>query len=427
MLRRCELIQFFILQLSLVNMTNAKTLNVQIKPTCPHDPSEITTMADYDTMLIMYRVWFKYADDRTVLPGLINKWTFNEKGFYEFEIDKRANWSDGSPITSKQLIFNLDRLRKKKSNYAEGIASIIEIDKTEFLSNKKFRFYTKSKKPSADFFERMAAAFLAIVHPNDVNKDGLIKANTLTSGPYKSVSHKNGLIEFKKNDFDFLGHSNRAEKIVYNTKGSRPSNKEFITGDTWVNIIQTSTLMDKELGDLLLEKKLPYWTRSHDRVSHIFPLSSESTKNNKDRLEIMKNFRSCWNKVQIKDLHFNVKKAYSMQPEGYPLFHGQVPILKTNKTYKPRKVTVGAAAHRLNYFQQSFIERCFKEINITVDWKFFDSYSALDKEIEENDDLDFKLANYGVADPQPTTWMGLTFSKNLRFINFTGKDLDRKG
>ena len=59
---------------SLVNMRNA--INIQINPAWPHDPSEVTTIADYNTMLIMYRVWFKYAEDRTVLPGLVTKWEY---------------------------------------------------------------------------------------------------------------------------------------------------------------------------------------------------------------------------------------------------------------------------------------------------------------------------------------------------------------
>ena len=405
-------------------MLNAKDLKVQIKPSWPHDPSDITTMADYDTMLILYRVWFNYSEDRRVLPGLVKKWDFNEDGYYKFQIDEKSKWSDGSEIKSDHLIFNLKRLLKKRSTYLDGITSIIDVSKTQIIDDKTFYLYTINKKPSKDFFERMAAAFLAVVHPSDVDLNGRVKSNTITSGPYYPKKLDRGVIEFRKNKFDFLAHDKRAEKIFFDTKRARPSNREFFTKDTWANIIQTSTLMEKELGELLISKKLPYWTRSHDRVSHIFPISKESEDKNKKRLQVMQAFRNCWLKLNIGEMSFNVKKAFSMQPEGYPLFHDKQKETADVKVLL-KSVVIGAVDHGVNHFQTQHVEKCFNTLGIKPQWKFFSSYAELDNYIEKYDDLDFKLANYGVADPQPTTWMGLTFSKNLRFINFDAKDLKK--
>lgn len=410
-----------------MKISQANILKVQINPTLPHDPSEIVSMADYDTMLVLYRVWFNYDDDRTVLPGIVHKWTFNQDGYYEFEIDKRARWSDGSPITSKQLIFNLERLRKKKSNYIKGILSIIDIEKTKIISDQKFNLYIKDKKPSTDFFERMAAAFLAIVHPQDVDENGKIKSNTLASGPYKISKFEKGYLELVRNEYDFQRSLKRAEKIILNTNETRPTNVDFINEKSWANIVLTSTLIQKDLGELLLKKKLPYWTRSHDRVSNLISVAKEGHEKSKFRLELQRHFQKCWAEKESESFNFKVKKAYSLQPEGYPLFHEKIDnsIDKNFDIPKNAKISIATTPHEGNYFQIPYIEKCFDSLGVKVEWKYYPSHIELNAAAENPDNFDYKIVNYGVADPQPVAWMGLNFSKDLRFLKYTEEDYNR--
>jgi hypothetical protein len=55
-----------------------------------------------------------------------------------------------------------------------------------------------------------------------------------------------------------------------------------------------------------------------------------------------------------------------------------------------------------------------------VDWKAVE-VTQFYREFSTAHDTDFLLINFGVADPEPTTWMGLLFSEN-NFISFEEQD-----
>ncbi len=52
--------------------------------------------------------------DRAALPGLAKSWTRSDSLTLVFELDPRARWHDGTPVTSRDVVFSFNRARNPK-------------------------------------------------------------------------------------------------------------------------------------------------------------------------------------------------------------------------------------------------------------------------------------------------------------------------
>lgn len=402
------------------------TLKVSIAPSYPLDPAKIKSMADYDLALCLHRTWFEYDDKRAAIPSLVSSWKFDLKeGQYYFKVSPKAFWSDGSSLKSEQLLENLKRLINQKNSYGVAIDAIVDIGKANIISNSEFTLPTRNKQPSEAFFQRMGSVFLSVVHPSSWNQSGAFLNNKITIGPYKVSKENKDEIILEKNNYDHLAFENRFQQIHIKRMTGAINLEDFLNGKSFADIIQTYTLMPKNLYQRIIDKKLPFWTRAFDRVSYMAPIHNYSDKNNELRnflLTIGKLLRENSSKDLIPT---QVHLASSLQPIGYPLFD---PIdyskLDLDKTKLPKEISiVGISGYQFD-IQRNIIEELVKRNKLPVKITFSSKDTIVDflKEIEPSSKFDLKILSFGVADPEAATWLSLVLNKDGPFIELSKND-----
>lgn len=405
------------------------TLKVSSTPKLPLDPSLIQTMADYDLALCLYRTWFNYDNSRKAIPGIISSWKFDKKnGSYNFLIEKKASWSDGSPLTSEHLIKNLERLIRNKKSYGSAIDSIIDFKNIKIIDQQNFIIPTKNKEPSEAFFQRMGSIFLAITHPNDWDTNGNLIHNNLTIGPYKINEKSATDLILTKNAFDKLSNESRIEKIHYRLGLPPSSIDDFINGNTFEEITQTYTLMSNELYNKIISMKLPFWTRAFDRVSYIAPIKPFSENSEKLRNFIKTLGIKFQTSLKNLEVPSNVKIANSLQPKGYPL-HVQLhyELEPSEQNNLPNEVSILAIDGDQLKIHRPIIDSLVATMNpiVKIKWVIKPTIDAFLKELTDKSPYDFKILSFGVADPEAATWLSLVLNKENPFIELSKKDTEK--
>lgn len=403
------------------------TLKVSISPTIPLDPVKIKSMADYDTALCLHRTWFEYDQKRTAIPGLISKWSFDQKnGEYHFWIDQKARWSDGSELKAEHLISNLKRLKSLKNSYGIAIDSLVDIEKSKILSNTDFILPTKSKKPSEAFFQRMGSVFLSVIHPTSWNSEGVVTNNKITIGPYLISKFNEDEIFLEKNAHDFLAYSKRIPSIHIKRTGSVINLDEFLNGQGFADIIQTYTLMSASQYQKILNKKFNFWTRAFDRVSYMAPIKPYRDENLELRNFLLILGGYLRNKESADLIPSQVKIASSLQPMGYPLYEpiGYTNIRSDLKLPKEVKI-VGISGYQFD-LQKNILEEIVKRYGIPTKLNFTSKSSIPEflSDIGSNSKYDLKILSFGVADPEAATWLSLVLNKDGPFIELSKNDFD---
>ena len=398
------------------------TIRVDEKPALPMDPIKIQTMADYDLQLCLYRTWFEYDPARKAKAGIISDWNFDVKrGVYRFTVSSDSKWSDGSPILPIHLIKNLQRAAILKTSYGEAIQSIIKLESAKQLDATHFELETQNHQSSEQFFQRMGSSFLAPVHPDDWDENFRLKDNRLTSGPYRiKTSDSQGLL-LESNQYDNISLNTRPESVEIHFQPMTDL-ALFVEGKTRANVMQSSTLMPIDLAEKVKDRKLPFWTRGHDRVSKLIPLGKEGSL--EIRRKIALGLGAVWADLPIGPTPFNAKKATSLQPPGYPLLT-EIDFRPFLKNFSAPKKTIKIVAQKTpqNEYQTPLLEMAFQKIGIQVNWIWGNSFVEINNLIAKNSDIDFWLASVGVADPEPTTWMALVINEGSPFVETTSADV----
>lgn len=393
-------------------LSNEKTLNVRLAYTWPVDPINIITMGDYDLSLCLTRNWFEYDESRIAKKGLIDNWKF-ENGKYTFEISKDAKWSNGEAITSNDIFLNLSRIIKYSPTYGKAINDLIIFDKFIIQTPSKFEIQTIDGKPQESLFQRLGSIFLSIIYLRDNMKIN----HKISAGPYYFDKFENGLLILVKNKFV---NSTGPDKIIVDTLSNEFNIDDFVNEKTFEDLVQLTSMMKKSDSDKIINAKKPIWSRPHDRVSLIKPLQNKMVRNNR---KILQYISQQFIKFEFSELNLNVVKAESLQPNGYPLFH-KLSMKDEIKEYKPTSISILLPTSLSSTYHIELLSPFFDKLNIKVHWKTAPKQEFIDILFSNKQQkYDFALFDFGVADPEPITWMGLVLNKNM--INSNDDDLKR--
>ena len=236
-----------------------REIRVRLNSKLPLDPLQIVTMADYDMTLLLAASWFEFSVEKKVKHSLISSWSFNlNKGAYQIYVSDQANWSDGSQITSGDLVANLKRSAHLKTSYGEAVSALIKVDHFEILSEKSFLLPTIDGNPQDNFFQRMGSSFLAIVNPKDWDGDMRMVTNNYSTGPYQIESHSDQEIVLVQNKY-FPSANLLGAKVIRIREPNLSSDlNEFLNQSSWESITQICTLLDHAEYELLRSQQLPF-------------------------------------------------------------------------------------------------------------------------------------------------------------------------
>ncbi len=126
--------------------------------------------------------------DRRSVPGLAASWTASPDGLsYEFHLDPGARWEDGTPVSSDDVAFTIERIRDPAvaaSNWKAGFEDVTAVETPD-----PSRVIVRFRRAYA---ERMLAFDLPIVSRTSFARPGTADRSPVGSGPYRLESWETG-------------------------------------------------------------------------------------------------------------------------------------------------------------------------------------------------------------------------------------------
>lgn len=165
----------------------------------------------YETLLEMHPETLEF------MPLLAKKWEISkDKRIFTFEIDERAKWADGKPLTAQDVLFTYETIMNPSNLTSVQRIFLSRFEKPEILDERKIRF--KSKMVHYNNFITLASLAILPKHlfeGKNFNKDFNLKLPP-GSGPYVMSKVKEGRYYILKRRKDYWGDILPHHRGMYN-------------------------------------------------------------------------------------------------------------------------------------------------------------------------------------------------------------------
>jgi peptide/nickel transport system substrate-binding protein len=157
------------------------------------------------------------AGDQGFVPLLAKSWTRRDSLTLAFELDPRARWHDGVPVTARDVLFTMKRARD--STIAPRLANVtrrIAAVEAEGEHRVVFRFHQAYAEQlyDATYHTAIVPAHLLERLPPTAPTWALFVAQPVGSGPYRWVRRQEGeFIELAANE-DFFQGAPRIKRVI---------------------------------------------------------------------------------------------------------------------------------------------------------------------------------------------------------------------
>lgn len=157
------------------------------------------------------------AGDRNFVPSLARSWTRRDSVTLAFDLDPRARWQDGVPVTARDVVFTFGRARNPAiaPQLAEQLRRIISVT-AEAKRRVVFRFshpYAEQLYDATFHVAPLPAHLLDSIPPEDLARSSFV-TQPVGSGPYRLVRNVSGqFVELAANQEFFLGRP-RIDRVI---------------------------------------------------------------------------------------------------------------------------------------------------------------------------------------------------------------------
>lgn len=160
------------------------------------------------------------AGDTGFAPGLARSWSRRDSVTLVFDLDPRARWHDGAPVTARDVVFSFNRA--KDASIAPRLANLlrhISAVRAESDTRVVFQFsraYSEQLYDATFHVAPIPAHLLDSLPPLDLARSAYA-ANPVGSGPYRWVRSVPGqYVELAANRDFFLGRP-KLERVIFRT------------------------------------------------------------------------------------------------------------------------------------------------------------------------------------------------------------------
>ncbi len=196
-----------------------------------YNPIWLTSNPQFLTFPLILPALTWFDDKVQPVPDLASKIDVNaDATAYTFTLPKEAKWSDGTPLTSKDVAFtyklalepvvgasawanNFSGI-KGAADYQQG--KVKDIEGIKIVDDQTIRF--ELKEPNAAFLFNtylgiLPSHILGKTDPKDLEKQPYVDAPTVTSGPYAFVKYEPGQYIQLKKKADYWGKKVNIDEI----------------------------------------------------------------------------------------------------------------------------------------------------------------------------------------------------------------------
>jgi peptide/nickel transport system substrate-binding protein len=149
---------------------------------------DLNNTVDRDVDRLIFSSLIRFDSTGAPQPDLAESWGVSADGkIYNFTIRANANWQDGAPVTSDDVIFTLNLLHSQYSDYPSDIRSLWDQVQITRLNDKNLKFVLS--EPFVPFLDYLTFGVLPKHLLESVPADQLANAqfnlSPVGSGPYK--------------------------------------------------------------------------------------------------------------------------------------------------------------------------------------------------------------------------------------------------
>jgi peptide/nickel transport system substrate-binding protein len=235
---------------------------------------DLNNPADRDVDRLLFSSLIKFDSSGVPQPDLAESWGVSADGtIYNVTLRSNANWQDGTPVTSDDVLFTLDLLRSQYSAFSSDVRTLWDGVKITRLNDKNIKFVLSEPfVPFLDYltFGILPKHLLGTVAADQLMSNGFNMA-PVGSGPYKfdHLMLENGKIAgvvlmVSKNYFGQIPFLNQIVFRYY------PSSQDALAAYQAGEVLGISQITPDVLPSALSEANLSFYSSRLPRITMIF-------------------------------------------------------------------------------------------------------------------------------------------------------------
>jgi peptide/nickel transport system substrate-binding protein len=157
----------------------------------PHYSNESVSYAIYSNI---YEALVRFEPGKAAAPALAKRWANPDELTWEFELDESSRFHDGSPVTSADVVFSLERARDDpRSAWRFAVADVSRVE-----APAPARVVIHTRRPLPTLLQNLAD--IAVVPKVYVTKGHDLDTQPLGSGPYRFVARdsRSGAVDLSR-------------------------------------------------------------------------------------------------------------------------------------------------------------------------------------------------------------------------------------
>lgn len=387
------------------------------------DPIKSAQNVDFWVFSNVYDVLVRVDKSGTKLePGLAESWTVSSDGrVYTFKM-RDAKFEDGSPITAKDAVFTLIRIR---DNPGSLWADTYKVIKTAEATDDNTLVVTLNQ-PTAPFLATLAMPGVSIISEKAVTAVGeeAYAEKPMASGAFS-------LVEWRRGD----------KVILKKNPNFWEADRVKLDGVEWISLVDDNTRMLKlqageidcsiyvpfsKVKELESDPNLNIMLETSTREDHLL-INHEHTP--LDKKEVREALDYATNKQEIVDtVTFGISKtANSYIPEG-ALYHNKDNLVRPYDPEKAKQLLKDAGVENLtlNHVTQAgdvvdeqtavLLQQQLAKAGITLNIQKMDPSTTWQTEVDGNYDTAVNYWTNDIIDPDQKTTFVLGHDANMNYM-----------
>ena len=325
-----------------VTKDNSRIIKTYLQFGLPIDPASVQTLVDLDISYALGTTLTDWTPSRELKSGLAESWEFIGDKAVAFTLSAKAKWSDGTQVTSDDVIKSLNRSKKDHSEALESLFSIL--DGIEAKDSKTIVFTLKVASTQNTLVRKLTEPMYGVFW----TKDGKLSFEK-SSGPFRLKSASESELQFDVNKNWIFHEAKMADGILIKKAGKGNEVREALLKDTWANLFTASSLMPGTISEKFMQAHYKIWNRNLDRVFFFAPSPKLHNQNGRQLIQFLN--ENLNRDGLVKDLS-GYSKTNQFFPQGYVLFDPEFKPQKPNASlpeiFKKRPLVVLGAESRLD-------------------------------------------------------------------------------